>query len=244
MYFGGTNGFNGFAPAEVKADPFVPPVAWMSFRSNGVAAELPGALETLMALELPYKAALARFEFAALSFAAPEQNTLVYRLEPRDAGWVPLDPDNSVSLSGLGAGEYTLRVRAANPDGLWNEEGIAIAIHVAAPFWRTWWFLSLAAVILACGAIAARALRKKIRSSSPVLGESLDAVIEAYDLTGREQEILRLVLQGTGNKDIERKLFISASTVRNHIYNIYQKLGVGNRLELINRIAKDARSRS
>jgi DNA-binding CsgD family transcriptional regulator len=69
----------------------------------------------------------------------------------------------------------------------------------------------------------------------------LEGIIGTYDLTAREREILRLVLQGASNKDIERKLFISASTVRNHIYNIYQKLGVRNRLELINRIGSDAR---
>ncbi|OGD22571.1 MAG: hypothetical protein A2Y69_00875 [Candidatus Aminicenantes bacterium RBG_13_59_9] len=50
---------------------------------------------------------------------------------------------------------------------------------------------------------------------------------------------MRLVLRGSSNKDIGQKLFISASTVRNHISNIYQKLGVRNRLDLINQIAKD-----
>jgi len=34
--------------------------------------------------------------------------------------------------------------------------------------------------------------------------------------------------------EIERDLFISPHTVRNHIYNIYQKLGVGSRLQLMN----------
>jgi DNA-binding NarL/FixJ family response regulator len=68
-------------------------------------------------------------------------------------------------------------------------------------------------------------------------------VIESYELTAREQEILRLVLQGASNKDIERKLFISASTVRNHLYNIYQKLGVKNRLELINLVGRDAQKK-
>jgi len=59
----------------------------------------------------------------------------------------------------------------------------------------------------------------------------------------REDEILRLVLQGARNKNIEKKLFISASTVRDHLYNIYQKLGVGSRLELINPIAREAREK-
>jgi DNA-binding CsgD family transcriptional regulator len=84
----------------------------------------------------------------------------------------------------------------------------------------------------------------KLRSAFTVVGERADSVIESYDLTAREQEVLRLVLQGASNKDIERKLFISASTVRNHLYNIYQKLGVKNRLELVNLVARDARKKT
>jgi ligand-binding sensor domain-containing protein/DNA-binding CsgD family transcriptional regulator len=241
MFFGGTNGFNCFNPSDVQKDTFVPPVVWTAFRRNNTGVSLPRSLSTLRALTLPYKAPLNTFEVAALSFAAPEMNTLVYRLEPRDGDWVPLDPDNSISLSELGAGEYTLRVKAANPDGVWNEKGIAIAIKVPVPFWRAWWFLLLAAAFIASGVVSVVMIRKKIKSSSLAVGESLDGVIETYGLTSREQEILRLVLQGARNMDIERKLFISASTVRNHIYNIYQKLGVRSRLELINRIAKNAR---
>ena len=244
MFFGGTNGFNCFDPADVRQDTFVPPVVWTALRRNNAVAKFPQSLSTLRNLTLRYKTPLATFEFAALSFAAPELNTLVYRLEPRDGDWIPLDPDNSVSLSDIGAGEYTLRVKAANPDGVWNEDGIAIKIKVPAPFWRTWWFVLLAATFLAWGAISAVRMWKKIKSSSLVTGESLDLIIETYELTAREQEILRLVLQGASNKDIERKLFISASTVRNHIYNIYQKLGVRNRLELINRINEDARTKA
>jgi DNA-binding NarL/FixJ family response regulator len=114
---------------------------------------------------------------------------------------------------------------------------------VPAPFWRTWWFLLLAGAIIVSGVVSVATLWKKAKSSSLAAGESLEGIIEAYELTSREREILRLVLQGASNKDIERKLFISSSTVRNHIYNIYQKLGVRNRLELINRINEDARNR-
>ena len=46
-----------------------------------------------------------------------------------------------------------------------------------------------------------------------------------------------------GKRIIEHYGLVSGSTVRNHIYNIYQKLGVGSRLELVNRIGKDARNK-
>jgi DNA-binding CsgD family transcriptional regulator len=59
---------------------------------------------------------------------------------------------------------------------------------------------------------------------------------EQFQLSRREGEILDLLLKGRSNKDIERKLFISHHTVRNHIHNIYQKLNVSSRLQLLNLI--------
>ncbi len=57
--------------------------------------------------------------------------------------------------------------------------------------------------------------------------------IKIYRVGKREQEILHLVLLGMNNKEIADRLFISESTVRNHISNIYQKTGANNRIELI-----------
>jgi DNA-binding NarL/FixJ family response regulator len=51
-------------------------------------------------------------------------------------------------------------------------------------------------------------------------------------LTPREGEIVGLVTQGLRNKDIAGKLSISEQTVKNHLQNIYDKLGVSDRLEL------------
>ena len=55
-------------------------------------------------------------------------------------------------------------------------------------------------------------------------------------LSKREQEILALILEGKSNQDIADELFISISTIKTHIYNIYRKLGVKNRLQVINLI--------
>ena len=51
-------------------------------------------------------------------------------------------------------------------------------------------------------------------------------------LTPREAEIVTLVTQGFRNKEIAEKLSISEQTVKNHLQNIYDKLGVSDRLEL------------
>jgi DNA-binding CsgD family transcriptional regulator len=216
-------------------------VAWTGLFRNNVEVALPGSFFALRHVKIPLRGPLITLEFAALVFAAPEMNSFAYRLEPRDRQWTSMIPDHRVALAGLAPGRYTLRVKAANPDGVWNETGIAIGLDVPRPFWKTWWFLLIALVFLAAGAALGRRIRKRIKTASPALDQDLEAALGTYDLTGRELEIMRLVLQGASNKDIERKLFISSSTVRNHIYNVYQKLGVGSRLELINRISKEAR---
>lgn len=52
-------------------------------------------------------------------------------------------------------------------------------------------------------------------------------------LTQREMEILRMVALGLRNKAIAERLSISDGTVKVHLHNIYQKLGVDGRLELV-----------
>ncbi|HEY3454096.1 MAG TPA: response regulator transcription factor [Bryobacteraceae bacterium] len=51
-------------------------------------------------------------------------------------------------------------------------------------------------------------------------------------LSTRERQITMLITRGLKNKDIARKMLITEQTVKNHIHNIFEKLGVGDRLEL------------
>lgn len=55
--------------------------------------------------------------------------------------------------------------------------------------------------------------------------------ISGNPLTNREQEILQLVIDGNTYSDIATRLFISMSTVKSHIYHIYEKLHVSNKIE-------------
>ncbi|MBI2681587.1 MAG: response regulator transcription factor [Candidatus Solibacter usitatus] len=55
---------------------------------------------------------------------------------------------------------------------------------------------------------------------------------ERAPLSPREREIVALVAQGFKNKEMAGKMFISEQTVKNHLHNIFDKLGVSDRLEL------------
>jgi DNA-binding CsgD family transcriptional regulator len=61
------------------------------------------------------------------------------------------------------------------------------------------------------------------------------ANLDGMGLSGREQEILSLILLGKSNQDIAEKMFISGHTIKNTITTIYAKLGVANRKELFHR---------
>ena len=60
-----------------------------------------------------------------------------------------------------------------------------------------------------------------------------------YNLTRREREVTELICQGKSNKDIAEILFLSESTVKTHIYNIFRKLEVKNRIEAIRIVSGD-----
>jgi two-component system, NarL family, nitrate/nitrite response regulator NarL len=69
-------------------------------------------------------------------------------------------------------------------------------------------------------------------SSSSSMQSNQGKVRERSPLSAREREIVGLVAQGYKNKEMAEKMFISEQTVKNHLHNIFDKLGVSDRLEL------------
>ena len=84
-----------------------------------------------------------------------------------------------------------------------------------------------------CNAIVAAARGETVLSGS-VEGDVLQQIRirgadESTKLTAREQEVLRLVADGDSAPAIAARLYIEASTVKSHLHNIYEKLGVSER---------------
>ena len=67
-------------------------------------------------------------------------------------------------------------------------------------------------------------------TTAPGTGES-----DLATLSNREKEILELLSRGLMYKEIAAALFISQETVRKHVYHVYEKLHVGNRVEAVNK---------
>lgn len=72
------------------------------------------------------------------------------------------------------------------------------------------------------------------RVMQPVPPQTNHAAAErAATLTGREREVVRMIASGLRNRDIGERLSISENTVKVHLHNIYEKLGVEGRMELL-----------
>ncbi len=63
--------------------------------------------------------------------------------------------------------------------------------------------------------------------------------MDKYSITSREREVIEYVLSGLSIKEISGKLGRSFKTINNHIYNIYEKTGVSNKIELLNLIREN-----
>lgn len=60
--------------------------------------------------------------------------------------------------------------------------------------------------------------------------------LQEFKISKREEEVIQQLCEGKTNKEISDALFISLQTVKDHVYRIYQKTDVRNRVQLINLI--------
>ncbi|WP_109436351.1 two-component regulator propeller domain-containing protein [Aquimarina sp. AU119] len=141
MFFGGTNGVNAFQPEEIKKNTFIPQVALTRFKKFNKEIPLHQVFSSDGMLELSYEDTVISFDFSALSYYNHHLNQYAYKLEGLHEDWINLGTKNTITLTNLSAKNYTLRIKASNNHGVWNEEGMALAILVKPPFWSTPWFL-------------------------------------------------------------------------------------------------------
>lgn len=147
MYFSGTNGLNTFHPNTIQSNPHVPPIVITDFKLFnksvlvGEDSPLQQQISETKKLVLSHRQNSISFEFAALNFTYPVKNQYVFMLEGFDKNWIATGSDNRYAVyTNLDYGHYTFRVKGSNNDGVWNEQGVAVAIEIKPPFWQIWWF--------------------------------------------------------------------------------------------------------
>ena len=190
MFFGGVNGFNAFYPADVKRNPYVPPVVLTELKQGGATLETGQLAESLDQLTIRWPDNSFEFEFAALSFCMPERNQYAYKLEGLDRDWLYVGTQRTGRYTNLPGKTYTLHVMGSNNDGVWNSEGATLSVRVIPPFWTTWWFRGLALFIVVAAVVGGYRLRvRSIEARSREL--ELQVAERTRTLAERTREIER-----------------------------------------------------
>ena len=156
LFFGGTNGFNVFHPNELTDNPHIPDIVFTNFLlfnqpvQPAEDAPLKQHIHQAQQISLNHNQSVFSFEFVALNYRNSSKNQYAYMLEGFDRDFTYTDSnDRSVTFTNLDPGRYTLRVKASNNDGVWNEAGRSIDILVLPPWWETVWFRSAALALMA-----------------------------------------------------------------------------------------------
>ncbi|MCK6648758.1 MAG: SpoIIE family protein phosphatase [Bacteroidia bacterium] len=98
-------------------------------------------------LILPYDKNHITFDFIGICITNPNKVKYQFKLEGADEDWFPPTSKTEATYSSLPAGEYTFHLKAMNNDGLWNAKDVTFKFTILPPWWKTWWFYTLCAII-------------------------------------------------------------------------------------------------
>ena len=190
----GASGSTMFYPETIEPDRYAPPVALTQVKVKGAVPQLDRPVWTGPQIELGFRDSAVSFEFAALSFAAPDAIRYQYKLEGVDAGWIDTTRPFA-DYRNLPPGDYRFSVRAANAFGVASQTAATVSMSMAVPPWRTWYaytlygLLALGLVLLALRAHSARLrnLRQAYRLASAEHDLELTAAVQAGFLPSESQ---------------------------------------------------------
>lgn len=155
LFFGGYNGMVIIKPEEIVENISAPNVVFTNLRLankkvtiNDDSNLLPQSLNSINQLVFTAQQNIFSLDFAALNFIKAGKNKYAYKLEGIDKEW-NFVKTASATFNNLPSGTYTLLVKAANNDGVWNENPRALKIIIKPPFWKSIWAFLFYAICLA-----------------------------------------------------------------------------------------------
>lgn len=143
LLFGTSGGLLAIHPGSPFVEPPLAPTVITDIRTLSGPLPLPAAPWETTAIDVAYGTPLS-FTFAVLDFRTPHR--FAYRLEGRGVAWTDLGGGQTIALTDLPPGGYTMSVRGRSARGAWSETKTPLVIRVKPPYWMTLWFRIVAAV--------------------------------------------------------------------------------------------------
>lgn len=173
----------------------LPPLVLISgLRAGGTAYRISDLGESsITGLELGINHNQIEIDFFGFSFGSDESLRYQYRLEGSGEDWKPASETRSVNYASLSPGTYSFIVRAISADGAMSLSPANVDFKILPPIWRRWWFLLLAAILIAAMVFAIeryRAARMRAIKESEDRFRTLAETASDAIITINEQSII------------------------------------------------------
>ena len=178
LWFATPKGLVEVDPAHFPVNLTPPPVVVERFAVDDVDVMQAGTAVKIAAGHNHFE-----FDYAGLSFVAPQKVRYRFMLEGFDKGWTEAGSRRVAFYTNIPPGQYTFMVQAANNDGVWNTQGTALEFELEPHFYQTLWFYGL--LVLTAAGLVALFLRARLlaaeREFKAVSGERNRIAREIHD---------------------------------------------------------------
>ncbi|MDP4265001.1 MAG: two-component regulator propeller domain-containing protein [Bacteroidota bacterium] len=146
ILFGADNQFVAFDPMQVHMNEPAPDITITGFRLMNRLLKMDSLIRKNKVRLGPEDNSVA-IEFSGLRYNGAY--IIKYKLEGLDKDWIAADKNNQAIYSYLPPGTYTFKVQSADAEGSPGKNITSLVITVEPPFWKTWWFFCLLALLIA-----------------------------------------------------------------------------------------------
>ncbi|HEV2136247.1 MAG TPA: two-component regulator propeller domain-containing protein [Terracidiphilus sp.] len=230
LWFAAPRGLVEVDPAHFQLNTLPPPVVLERFAVDDVDQPLHSASP---GLRIAAGHVHFQFDYAGLSYVAPQKIRYRYMLQGFDRSWTYAGSRRSAYYTNIPPGDYTFRVEAANNDGLWNDAGATLSFNLQRHFYQTLWFYALLLAILIAGIflLLRRRLRLAEREFRAVLGERSRIAREIHDTLAQgyvgvsvQLELLAELLRMRKLDDAQKQLNATREVVREGLADARQSI--------------------
>lgn len=230
LWFATPRGLVDVDPTHFSVNSLPPPVALERFQVDDVSESLSG-LGSWLKVQAGH--VHFQFDYAGLSFVAPQKVRYRYMLEGFDHGWTDAGARRSAYYTNIPPGRYTFRVQAANNDGLWNTTGATLSFELRPHFYQTLWFYALMLAAVAGMVVfflrqrlhaAEREFRAVLGERSRIAREIHDTLAQGYVGVSVQLEVLAELLRQQKDEDAAKQLDKTREYVRHGLADARQSI--------------------